>query len=112
VSGQILQANSDVRQQQANEVAKAVRLIGAKAIVVGDFNLPEDSPIFQRSLAQMDDAFATGGLGFGWTYRANGTLSRIDHILTAAGWRCERCWTGPDVGSPHRPLIADLRSIE
>ena len=33
---------------------------------------------------------------------------RIDHILAGPGWRCGRCWVGPDVGSPHRPLLADL----
>jgi vancomycin resistance protein VanJ len=33
---------------------------------------------------------------------------RIDHILAGPGWYCARCWVGPDVGSPHRPVLADL----
>jgi endonuclease/exonuclease/phosphatase (EEP) superfamily protein YafD len=35
-------------------------------------------------------------------------MVRIDHILAGPGWQAERCWVGPDVGSPHRPVIADL----
>jgi endonuclease/exonuclease/phosphatase (EEP) superfamily protein YafD len=33
---------------------------------------------------------------------------RIDHILAGHGWRCRRCWVGPNIGSAHRPVIADL----
>ena len=36
---------------------------------------------------------------------------RIDHVLTGDGWRCRRCWVGPDVGSDHLPLLADLSLI-
>ena len=27
---------------------------------------------------------------------------------THAHWRIDRCWVGPDVGSDHRPVLADL----
>src|SRR5262249_17737710 len=48
------------------------------------------------------------GLGWGYTFYNNRTMTRIDHILGGAGWSCRRCWVGPDVGSEHRPVIADM----
>jgi vancomycin resistance protein VanJ len=33
---------------------------------------------------------------------------RIDHVLAGPGWHCDRCRVGPHVGSPHRPVLADL----
>ena len=36
------------------------------------------------------------------------TTVRIDHVLAGKGWNCVRCWVGPNVGSPHRPVLADL----
>jgi endonuclease/exonuclease/phosphatase (EEP) superfamily protein YafD len=45
-----------------------------------------------------------------WSYTFFGgkTAVRIDHILAGPGWRCRRCRVGPDAGSPHRPVIADM----
>ena len=31
---------------------------------------------------------------------------RIDHILIGGLGQASQCWVGPDVGSPHRPVIA------
>jgi vancomycin resistance protein VanJ len=33
---------------------------------------------------------------------------RIDHVLCGPGWWPEVCWVGPDVGSAHLPVLADL----
>ena len=59
------------------------------------------------------NAFSKAGFGFGetrWTTMRGITFGvRIDHILTNEHWRPQRCWVGPDVGSDHLPVIADLR---
>jgi endonuclease/exonuclease/phosphatase (EEP) superfamily protein YafD len=77
-------------------------------ILAGDFNLPRDSTIFRSELSDFTDAFTVAGLGYGWSYYSQWTAVRIDHILMGQNWRCESCWIGPDIGSPHRPVIADL----
>jgi endonuclease/exonuclease/phosphatase (EEP) superfamily protein YafD len=77
-------------------------------ILAGDFNLPRDSTIFRSAFSDLADAFTDAGLGYGLTYYSQWTTIRIDHILMGKNWRCVRCWVGPDLGSPHRPVIADL----
>jgi endonuclease/exonuclease/phosphatase (EEP) superfamily protein YafD/putative flippase GtrA len=81
-------------------------------IVLGDFNMPTDSTIYRRDWASFHDAFSLTGWGTGQTVRANiggfDFSSRIDHILTGEDWWPVRSWLGPDVGSDHLPVVADL----
>jgi vancomycin resistance protein VanJ len=77
-------------------------------ILVGDFNLPRDSTIFRSEFSAFSDAFTEAGLGYGLTYFSRWTAVRIDHIIMGKNWQCQHCWVAPDIGSPHRPVIADL----
>ncbi len=106
-----VELNTVRRLNEAADLAIAVRHAGPRVILCGDFNMPSDSEGYRWNLAAFRDAFAAGGWGFGWTYHHRGTAARIDHILTGTGWDCRKCWVGPPVGSPHRPLIADLTLI-
>jgi endonuclease/exonuclease/phosphatase (EEP) superfamily protein YafD len=77
-------------------------------ILAGDFNLPRDSTIFRSALSGFADAFTDAGLGYGWTYYSRWTTVRIDHVLMGKNWYCQHCWVGPNLGSPHRLVVADL----
>lgn len=77
-------------------------------LLAGDFNMPVESAIFRRLWSRYIDAFVAAGLGFGHTKHTRWFGVRIDHILCGPGWRSRRCWVGADVGSDHRPLIADI----
>jgi endonuclease/exonuclease/phosphatase (EEP) superfamily protein YafD len=77
-------------------------------LLAGDFNTPPESALFSQLWGGYTDAFSTAGWGWGYTFRSWKTTVRIDHILAGPGWSCERCWVGPYVGSPHRPVLADL----
>lgn len=81
---------------------------GGAVLLAGDFNMPAESVIFRRLWSRYTDAFLAAGLGFGHTKFTRWFGVRIDHILAGPGWRIRRCWVGPDVGSDHRPLIADI----
>jgi endonuclease/exonuclease/phosphatase family metal-dependent hydrolase len=100
-----LDLNSAERLREAISLRE---LANDDTILAGDFNLPADSTIYRSTLAIFHDAFADAGLGFGLTYYSRFTAVRIDHVLFGRHWRCVNCWTGPDVGSPHRPVVADL----
>ena len=80
----------------------------APAIVAGDFNLPIESRVFHRYWSGYSDSFEHAGFGLGTTYRNRVYLIRIDHILTRGGVTAVRSWVGPDLGSDHLPVIADL----
>jgi vancomycin resistance protein VanJ len=76
--------------------------------VAGDFNTPVESRIFQEHWGDFADAFSRVGIGLGTT-KYNGWIRiRIDHVLTNDAWRPVRVRLWEDVGSDHRPLIADL----
>jgi vancomycin resistance protein VanJ len=77
-------------------------------IVVGDFNLPVESVIYQRYWSDLSNAFNEVGHGFGRT-RFNGWIkARIDHVLHSPDLAPVRAFVGPELGSDHRPMIVDL----
>ena len=107
----LLSANSARRCFESLVVQRRAAEAGEEVVLAGDFNTPPDDPIFREGWTGFSDAFAATGFGWGYTYRTRHGSLRIDHILTGSGTRCIRCWTGPPVGSPHLPLIADIRLV-
>ncbi|QJW98036.1 endonuclease/exonuclease/phosphatase family protein [Frigoriglobus tundricola] len=102
-----VQAGSDVRREQSAGVAQAAGT-ARPVLIAGDLNTPPQSARFRREWNGYTDAFSSAGWGWGHTFFTRNAAVRVDHILTGPGWRCDRCWVGPDVGSPHRPVLADL----
>lgn len=101
----------DTRRRALDSEQAVARLTGGvtgPVIVAGDFNLSVESAIYRRYWSGFEDAFGSAGLGFGpsWNYR--GLLLRIDHIMLRNGIRATRAWVGPDYGSDHLPVMADL----
>jgi endonuclease/exonuclease/phosphatase family metal-dependent hydrolase len=86
-------------------------------VVVGDFNMPCDSNLYQAAWSGLADAFKQGGFGYGYTILCyTGTIwpnhcpwLQVDHILTSSHWETLRCWVGSSDGSDHRMMIARLR---
>jgi endonuclease/exonuclease/phosphatase family metal-dependent hydrolase len=103
-----LAANIDLRARESEAASGWVSEVSDPVLIAGDFNLPVDSDIYQRCWSSYTDAFTSAGLGFGYTWFSRWHGVRIDHILAGPGWRVRRCWVGPDVGSDHRPVVADL----
>ncbi len=101
-------ANIAVRDYESRVVSEFAFPDAETAVVAGDFNLPPESSIFRRYWSSYQDAFATAGLGWGYTKFTRWHGARIDHVLAGKRWSVESCWVGPDVGSDHRPLVAVL----
>lgn len=109
-AGSFVQANSEWRRKESARVrARADEVRGEAVLVVGDFNTPVESPIYRETWGPYDNAFSEAGNGFGMTYRVRRTQVRIDHVLAGPGWRVAGCRIGRKLGSPHRPVIAELR---
>lgn len=106
--GDALQHNSDLRREQAQTARAAMDRVRGPVLMAGDFNTPVESPTYRTAFGEMMNAFSAAGWGIGHTYFTRRFAMRIDQIVAGPGWRCRRCWVGPAVGSPHRPLIADL----
>jgi endonuclease/exonuclease/phosphatase (EEP) superfamily protein YafD len=113
-SGQLAEEIED-RWRDAEQATQCLEDSCGSKIIVGDLNVPPESAIYRRFWVGYHNAFSEAGLGFGYTewprMRKLRFGIRIDHILTTCDWRPRRCWVGPDVGSDHLPLIADLACV-
>lgn len=103
-----LDADSARRTFESTAIAAYARQVGGPFLIAGDFNTPDDSPLFRMAWNDFDDAFNVAGFGFGTTYANHHTWLRIDHVLYDPSWRCSQCWVGPPIGSGHRPVVAAL----
>jgi vancomycin resistance protein VanJ len=82
----------------------------APILVAGDFNNAAEASGLStvRDHALFKSAFEEAGLGWGYTRPAAIPWARIDHILASYQWKVTQCWVGPDFGSDHRTLVAEV----
>lgn len=102
-----------VSQQQEIDSAIVSQWIGRhkSVLIAGDFNMPKNNPIYRRFWSKFTNAFSKAGLGFGYTSNTRWHGVRIDHILCDRDWRVIHSWVGSDIGSDHRPVIADVELV-
>jgi len=108
----LLEEETTHRRQTSMELSCMCATLPQPVIIAGDFNMPIDSTIYRKFWGGYSDAFLQAGAGFGWTVfesvRWIKIGARIDHVLTGKGLGVINCHTGPDIGSDHLPLIADV----
>jgi endonuclease/exonuclease/phosphatase family metal-dependent hydrolase len=104
--------DSDVAVLQA-QVGRAVRA----CVLAGDLNASEWSHPYRLIRATMVDAFRQSRRGWGNTYRAGLgrgrwhvriPLARIDYVFHSSELVTFDAQLGPDSGSEHLPVVADL----
>jgi endonuclease/exonuclease/phosphatase (EEP) superfamily protein YafD len=97
-------------------IAQARAEPGAK-LLAGDFNMTPTSRAHAALRQVLRDAFAESGWGLGHTYPSSLgpiglgislPLIRIDYIWYSDQFSANGAWVGPDGGSDHRPIVADL----
>lgn len=93
----------------------ALATSGEPTLMLGDFNANDQSNLYRLLKdAGLHDTFCEAGWGFGSTYpQAQGIimippLVRIDYIWHTDHFTASQAWVGPDAGSDHRPLLAEL----
>jgi endonuclease/exonuclease/phosphatase (EEP) superfamily protein YafD len=105
----LLEGKSALRTFEHRFARRWVDSLPGPRLVVGDFNSPPESPMFREYWGDWQNAFSLTGRGLGGT-RLNGWIrARIDHILADDHWTVVRSWLGPNLGSDHAPILADLR---
>ncbi len=108
-SSEQLAYNSRCRELESAAIEQFTENLDDPVLIMGDFNTPMESVLYRRHWDHFGNAFSAVGFGFGTTHISTSSSVRIDHILYGAGWRAQGCWIGPAVGSPHRPLVADMQ---
>ena len=77
-------------------------------IIAGDFNMVHESAIYGRWWDDLLNAFNRQGFGLGWSKRTRLFGVRIDHVLSGNGVMPIAARLGPELGSDHRPIVAEL----
>jgi vancomycin resistance protein VanJ len=77
-----LARNTELRDVESHAARGIVDAGTVPRLVLGDFNMPVESRIFQTHWSHLRDAFSVAGTGLGMT-KYNGWIRvRIDHVLT------------------------------
>jgi endonuclease/exonuclease/phosphatase (EEP) superfamily protein YafD len=107
------------RLAQANALREAARTVSGALIMMGDFNTGDREPGHAVLAAELHDAFAETGWGFGFTFPNDKRIGPITIPVPLV--RIDCIWTrGPvvpvathvncdDGGSDHCMVVADLR---
>ncbi|MBD2087697.1 endonuclease/exonuclease/phosphatase family protein [Coleofasciculus sp. FACHB-542] len=108
------------RNQQLDKISQYIQKLKTPVVMVGDLNITMWSPYYKRFINKTGLHNAQKGFGIlpSWPMKASysQTLPRfsfalsipIDHCLISPEIKVKNIRTGPNVGSDHRPLIADL----
>jgi endonuclease/exonuclease/phosphatase (EEP) superfamily protein YafD len=96
------------RREVARVLAHIDETRSTPMLIAGDFNMPSDEPTMAALRSSFLFAFEEAGLGFGYTRPSKYPWIRIDHILAGDEWVISRCSVGPDLGSDHLPLLAEV----
>jgi endonuclease/exonuclease/phosphatase (EEP) superfamily protein YafD len=92
-----------------NHLADRLRSPGVPVIVVGDFNATPWSramtPLYEVGLR---DTMLGRGFSATWRREIPMIAIPIDLILIGGRISTQQRWLGPDLGSDHRPVVAEL----
>lgn len=100
-------SEAEVRQATTGQLLELARRSPNPVVIGGDFNTTPRSSLYPQLRAELKDAFAEAGWGFGYTWNTSWPLLRIDYIWTK-GLEPVRVRVPPIVVSDHRPVVAEL----
>ncbi|HLH25542.1 MAG TPA: endonuclease/exonuclease/phosphatase family protein [Chloroflexota bacterium] len=105
------------RDAQVEDLVARLQATDGPRLLTGDFNETEWSYPYERLHSVLGDSFREAGAGFGHTYPSHlrwggWTLSvplvRIDYVFHSPELVALHAAVGPDGGSDHLPVVADL----
>jgi endonuclease/exonuclease/phosphatase (EEP) superfamily protein YafD len=99
-----------LRNAELQALAELARRTPGPLLVGGDFNITRWSPVFDAAFAAapLADCARGQGLVSSWPSFFPPAAIRIDHCLASPHWRVLQVWSGPALGSDHRPVLSEL----
>jgi endonuclease/exonuclease/phosphatase (EEP) superfamily protein YafD len=111
--------DSSVRATEVQDLMQAVNAESERVLVIGDFNMPDQSNDYRALTAVLTDTYREVGWGMGWTHAGplvvnrdlfNLRWLRIDYIFAIRdGLRPLSAMVWPESGgSDHLPVLSEL----
>jgi vancomycin resistance protein VanJ len=97
------------RWEQLKMLLDVIETQSNPVILLGDFNTTPLSALYRELNNHLENAFAHSGFGFGYTFRSDLPVIRIDHIWLSRELTSQKSYVLPLLASDHRPLFAELR---
>jgi len=104
-----LRNNIRLRSLESREARAWSARTKVPQIVVGDFNIPQESQIYRTYWSGLANALAECGSGFAYTKFTGNWGIRIDHVLYDSSWACTSASVLSGLGGDHRPVFVTLR---
>jgi endonuclease/exonuclease/phosphatase family metal-dependent hydrolase len=98
------------RLLQVDAILDVLAATEPPVVLVGDLNALPESTEVQRLTDVLVDAWATAGLGPGYTFSARRPHARIDYVLSSDDRVAMAAEVLASRASDHRPVAADLQS--
>lgn len=97
--------------RQLREIDEASRAAGPLRILAGDFNVSESSALLDGLFPGTEDAFASVGLGYGYTFPTGERRLpwlRLDRVLVGQGLTAISARVAGEHGSQHAALLVQI----
>ncbi len=99
------------RSPAFEQLSKMIRSYSpANLIVMGDFNTPLDSVLFESFRQYLTHAFESGGIGFAKTWPIPLPVLAIDHIWVSKKIKVVNCNLNSSRFSDHRAVVANIET--
>jgi vancomycin resistance protein VanJ len=90
-----------------------IQFVSQPLVVMGDFNIGDRQPNYQKIRVHLADAFTQVGWGFGLSYPVNRWMGfpvvRIDYVFHSTQWQPQSIWQGQVLGADHKYLVTRLK---
>jgi len=103
-----LVVTAQARHHQSLALRKILEKERLPTILVGDFNSPPNSGFYASLADLLEDSFAEAGWGFGYSFKSDLPIWRIDYIWHSRDLRVSQCRVQNSPLSDHKPLSATL----
>jgi endonuclease/exonuclease/phosphatase (EEP) superfamily protein YafD len=102
---------SRMRNAELAALVARTKQIDVPVLISGDFNVTPWSQRLQEfsSESGLIDCARGHGLATTWPAQFPPLQIRIDHCFASRDWRAVTVTSGPNLGSDHRPMIAELQ---
>jgi vancomycin resistance protein VanJ len=105
---QRVSASIEDRREAVDILLEIAANTNTPLLILGDFNTPTRGRLYNSLKTQLEDAFAATGWGFGYSFRSDLPLLRIDYVWTNHFIKPTRAFVMDTRASDHRPLIAEV----